>query len=197
MTTCPPFRLTRKKFIFSILIDAQRTRTFPSMSADTFAILEQCNLFTGLESSELKLIGEDATEETVPDGHVFFEVGDTGGTIYLVVDGAVRVARHGTEHDMELAQLGPGTVFGEMSFLDGNKTTAKISAVRPTVVLRINSESLHGILNAQPGIAAKFWRNYSTLLKGRLDATNELVEHYFDTVEVLRENPSAAAMLGQ
>jgi len=44
--------------------------------------------------------------------------------------------------------------------------------------------------------AARFWRNLAFELKHRLDRSNELVEHYVDLNQVLRENPTYADLLG-
>ena len=47
-----------------------------------------------------------------------------------------------------------------------------------------------------PILAAKLWRGLALALKRRLSRTNELVDHYVDLAQVLRDNPGYADLLG-
>ena len=48
--------------------------------------------------------------------------------IYLIEDGSVHIERHDPERTTPLAILAAGEFFGEMSFVDGAPTSAKVVA---------------------------------------------------------------------
>jgi hypothetical protein len=60
-------------------------------------------------------------------GDVLVEQGAAGDTLYLVLDGIVRVTVDG----QPVAELGPGAVLGERAALEGGVRTATVTAVTP------------------------------------------------------------------
>ncbi len=52
--------------------------------------------------------------------------------IFLIDSGSVRVERHDRGALVPLATLGPGEFFGEMSFVAGTPTSARVVADEPT-----------------------------------------------------------------
>lgn len=71
--------------------------------------------------------------ESHPPGTALAVEGETGGALYVLVDGIVGVSRYG----QELAQLGKGECFGEMSYLGGGPATASVRALSPVTLIRI------------------------------------------------------------
>ena len=159
-------------------------------------VLSQCAIFVGLTTDELELVVEGGKQYSVPEGHTFFDMGDSNESLYVVLSGSVRIERPGTETDVVLATLESGAIFGEMSFMDTSKTTAQVGAVEPTEVLELNSTDFHRILSDRPALAAKLWRNLASEFRDRLASTNNLVDFYADLSQVLRDNPRAASLLG-
>ncbi len=90
---------------------------------------------------------------------------------------------------MPLATLQAGQTFGEMSLMDGSRTTASVTANQPTEVLEVTREALDRLLGENLALSVKLWRNFAVDLKKRLARTNQLVDHYIDINQVLIENP--------
>ena len=66
-------------------------------------------------------------------GETLVEQGDEGRELFLILDGIVDVEVDGEE----VAELGPGTLLGEMALLEGGKRTASVYAttlVRAVVI---------------------------------------------------------------
>jgi CRP-like cAMP-binding protein len=158
--------------------------------------LSQCALFVELTPDELALIVGEARQYSVPKNHIFFDMGASNESLFVVLSGSVRIERPGTETDIELRRLSSGETFGEMSFIDRSKAIAKVSAVEQTEVLELNSTDFHRILSDQPAIASKLWRNLALDFKRRIAITTDLVDYYADLSQVLRDNPGAANLLG-
>src|ERR1700744_2817499 len=54
--------------------------------------------------------------------------GESARLMYFVVHGEVEVQKHDAERSVSLAKLGPGSMFGEMSFWDGAPASADVLA---------------------------------------------------------------------
>jgi hypothetical protein len=67
----------------------------------------------------------------VEAGTVIVAQGDVGADLFLLLDGVLAVDVDGTE----LGQLGPGTVLGERSSLEGGRRTSTLRAVTPCKVV--------------------------------------------------------------
>jgi CRP-like cAMP-binding protein len=75
-----------------------------------------------------------------------------------------------------------------MSFMDGSRTTATVTAVEPTNVLEITRETVDRLIDEKPNMAAKLWRNFALDLKHRLTKTNDLIDQYIDINQVLLQD---------
>jgi len=76
-------------------------------------------------------------EMHVPKGATIFEQGDPGQEMYLVADGRVRLTIGSGEHRKQIALLGPGEFFGELSLLADAPRNATAEAAEDTVLLAI------------------------------------------------------------
>ena len=157
--------------------------------------IQRCVLFDDLTQDELRSLFREGKEYLVPENHVFFDMGTLNDSMYVILSGSVRVELPGAEVDVELAVLESGDIFGEMSVIDSSRTTARVSTVEPTVVLEFNRSDFNRVLTHRPELATKFWRNIALEFKRRLTSTDELVEHYADLSEMLRDKPAVANLL--
>jgi len=97
------------------------------------AFLEPAEEIEILESAAIK---EFDSGQLVLDQNVHLKA------IFLIEHGAVRVERCEGDQTVPLALLEAGEFFGEMSFIDGTPTSARIIANAPTR-LRIVEEAMH------------------------------------------------------
>jgi branched-chain amino acid transport system substrate-binding protein len=88
-------------------------------------------------------------------GEAILHAGTAGDSMFVVHSGTVSIRIHdaGEGGPHEVAQLGPGTVFGEMALLTGEKRTADVVALTDVVTLEIVKDSLHPILQSNPELA--------------------------------------------
>ena len=69
---------------------------------------------------------------------VLIEQGAPGGSIYLILDGMLRVA----VDDEDIAELGPGAIVGERAVLEGGVATATVTTRTPTKAAKISADAL-------------------------------------------------------
>jgi len=73
---------------------------------------------------------------------LILQEGEPGDAWFLVYDGACTIERHGRE----LATLGRGAFFGELSVLDGAPRSASVRAQAPSILLRFPARALNQLL---------------------------------------------------
>lgn len=111
-------------------------------------------LFEVLEPQERAALVKEMDLEAHDEGSVIISEGDTGGSMYVIAQGEVKVYTRGTagSGSVYLAKLGEGDFFGEVSVLTGKPRTATITASRPTELLRLDKEKLDNALATFPRI---------------------------------------------
>ena len=122
--------------------------------------LEAMPLFRGCTPKELERIDGLTCTSEVPAGTMLCRQGQFGREAFIVISGQARVAIDGAE----IAALGPGSFFGEMSVLDGNRRAATVEALTPMRVLVLSTQDLNFLLDDVPGVA----RRMLAALSGRL-----------------------------
>src|SRR5581483_270686 len=81
-------------------------------------------LFSSLSRKALASVGKRADEVTVPAGKVLTAEGKPGHEFFLILDGQAVVSRGGRD----IAHLGSGQYFGELSLLDRGPRSATVTA---------------------------------------------------------------------
>src|SRR5690606_8531667 len=106
-------------------------------------LLKTLYLFKDLGESEIDIIKNTASLETFQTGDEVFSQGDRAKALYVIQSGAVKISQTPESGDtIEIPRLGPGSHFGEMSFLDGEARSATASAIEPTEIVEINYDKL-------------------------------------------------------
>jgi CRP-like cAMP-binding protein len=85
-------------------------------------------------------------------------------TVYLIADGKIRVTASGAE----LAQLGPGQVCGEMSFLENAVASANATAEVDVETYALEWKDLTEVFELFPHLASRFYRSLAVNLSRRL-----------------------------
>jgi hypothetical protein len=91
-------------------------------------------------------------EVDYPDGAVIMEEGSRGRWIYIVLEGRIRVMKKTSKGMVCVDSLGPGEVFGEMVFLEGNEglRSASVIAQSEVKVGVLDTERLNADYQALP-----------------------------------------------
>jgi CRP-like cAMP-binding protein len=92
--------------------------------------------------------------------------------IFLIDSGSVRVERRDRGALVPLATLGPGEFFGEMSFVAGTPTSARVVADEPTRLKMIDQAVIDQMTKADPAFGARLYRSIAAILAERLRLTN-------------------------
>jgi CRP/FNR family transcriptional regulator, cyclic AMP receptor protein len=159
--------------------------------------MKAIQLFAGFDNAEIDAFVAAADRRSVPADHVFFAMGKLNSSLFIIRSGSVKVDRLGTSENIPLATLKAGQTFGEMSCMDGSRTTGTVTAQEPTEVFEISQAALDKLLAGNPALGVKLWRNIALALKQRLTSANEVIDQYVDINQVLLQDQSLRDYYGR
>lgn len=115
--------------------------------------LRRVELFSPLEQDEIDRLADALHPAPFTRGEVLTRQGAEAHWLYLVIAGdvAVRVAKDGI--DTEVARLGPGSFFGEMSLMTGEPRSATVVALTDVECYRLEAASFRDLLARRPPLA--------------------------------------------
>lgn len=128
-------------------------------------LLGACRLFAGVGPADLASLADHAVEVDFPADRVIARQGEIGTGFFVVVEGSVRVVRDGDE----LAVLGPGEFFGELSVLDGKPRVAQVVSIEDTRCLALASWDFEAELLAHPSLALAILRGLADRLRTKTE----------------------------
>jgi CRP/FNR family transcriptional regulator, cyclic AMP receptor protein len=134
-------------------------------SVDRLLFVRGVPIFQELRDDFLVRLASVMEELSFPAKHSIFTQGQEGRSLYIVVSGQVRVHIG----NQELAQLGPGTCFGEMSLFDAEPRSASVTSLAPSECLVLTQQQLYEAIEETPGIAVNIIR----LLSRRIRELNQ------------------------
>jgi CRP-like cAMP-binding protein len=112
--------------------------------------LKSVELFSQVPGEDLAQVALIASEELRDMGDDVFLEGDPGDSLYLVLEGKVRVHSGGKT----ISELGARECFGEMAILDAAPRSASVTAISDTSLLKVSREDFQDIMAEKPQIAS-------------------------------------------
>ncbi|HRD68076.1 MAG TPA: SulP family inorganic anion transporter [Candidatus Competibacter sp.] len=101
--------------------------------------LAELDLCRDMKPAEISALADVLRPRALAGGERLFSAGDTGAELYIVLQGRVDIRLPATtDHFKRMAIYGPGTVFGEIAFLDPGPRAAEAVAVRSSELLVLN-----------------------------------------------------------
>lgn len=153
--------------------------------------LHELSLFVNLTPAELEIVDGLLHERHYLEGEVIFDEGEEGQAIYIIASGEVLISlpdhgngRHATQqggaspapsHPLRrqgdtgrVAQLGPGTFFGELALLDNSPRSAQARAASPCKLFVFFRDDFVGLLDTHARLASKISRQLACHLGARV-----------------------------
>ncbi len=115
--------------------------------------LDTIPLFSGIPREELVSVLTAVRPRKVSAGEVVVREGEPGDTLYLIVQGTLRVSTKGLGgEEVALAALGAGDFFGEVALLTGRARTATVSALTEADLLVLDRSTVDLLRARHPEI---------------------------------------------
>lgn len=135
-------------------------------------LLQGVYLFKTLSQKELGTVVALGQIQTFNEGDTVFIRGEPAKALYLIKYGSIKIQQSTETGDtLDVAILGAGSHFGEMALVDAEPRSATAVAAERTELFVIPYEKLNMVLNQDVELAAKFYREMTHFLCGRLRRT--------------------------
>ena len=118
--------------------------------------LADIDLFAGLDDVERARLAETCPEHLFGAGERIVRQGDAGQSMFVVLDGRVRVTLEPS--GQEVAVTSRGGFFGEMSMLTGDPRTATVSALDDALLVEISAERFRDLAVTRDGLVEQVSR---------------------------------------
>lgn len=113
------------------------------LTIEKVLILKSVPIFSSVPESQLVDLATIAETVEYDAGEIIMNQGDLGTSMYIVVDGKVRIFNK----DKELAEHGKRAVFGELAALDPEPRAASVQAIEDCTLMRLDGESLYDLMS--------------------------------------------------
>lgn len=110
-------------------------------------------------------------------GEVLTREGAEAHHLYLITKGRVSVRTKQASQDKEIAQLGPGQWFGEMSLLTGEPRSATIVALSEVECYRLHADAFRRLLERRSDLATTLATQLAERRVALLSSREQLADH--------------------
>ena len=111
------------------------------------------DIFAPLSAEQRLELAESARSALYAEGEAIVREGDQGSSMFVVRTGAATVTLAGA--DGEIARLGRGGFFGEMSLLTGEPRTATVTAATDCELLEIGADAFRRVVLPDPAVVER------------------------------------------
>lgn len=133
-------------------------------------VLGRAPLFAALDPDASRALRAEFGRRRLGRGDALFHEGEPGETLFVVVEGKVKLSRAASDgRENLLAVMGPGDMFGELSLFDPGPRTATAVALTDTTVASLTHDALTPWLQERPEVSEQLL----AALARRLRRTNE------------------------
>lgn len=135
-------------------------------------LLQKIFIFRNLDFNEANALLEICHPEHRSKGDLIIEENAVGQALYLIKEGSVRVYKDPEEAGKNLAVLGQGEMFGEMSLIEDSLTSANVKAESNVELEVIHRSDFEKLLAQNEALALKIYKSFCTALSERLRKTS-------------------------
>ncbi|OGH55968.1 MAG: hypothetical protein A3I06_13015 [Candidatus Lindowbacteria bacterium RIFCSPLOWO2_02_FULL_62_12] len=152
--------------------------------------LKTIPVFSTIEPAILADLASIVEEKSFEAGGTVFKEGEEGDAMYAILEGAVKIVKRidpakGLSKD--LAILGAGDFFGEMSLIDRSPRSASVVAAGPATLVRVSRQAFQDLLEKSAITAANLLFGIIQTVSGRLRQTNAELVTLYETGKTIGE----------
>lgn len=155
---------------YTLAHDTQKGDTAMLSIVEKVIILKTVPMFSQTPDNVLADVAGLLDEVDASENETVFNKGDRGDSLYIIIDGKVRV------HDGErlLNYLGERDVFGEMALLDPEPRSASVTVVEPARFFRLDQAPFYDLMAERPEVAIGIIRMLTSRLRNRVSDIAQL-----------------------
>src|SRR6201982_694752 len=141
--------------IRTLHVERKKTPAVQEDQAEAFSILRGERLFECLSENQLDQMVKQARLKLFGRGEPVIEEGAAGDSMFVMLRGAANVFVSKNGSKIQVARLGAGDCFGEMSLLTGEPRSATVRADGDCYVMEIGKPVMAEVLSSSPNCMEK------------------------------------------
>jgi len=111
-------------------------------------LLKQVPLFSNLDQDQIEIIADTSERLQFAKDQTIIKQGESDNRLFIIADGVVSIELNQADGSKtELGRLGVGEFFGEMALMTGEPRTADASALRSTLLLVVQKQTIKNIFS--------------------------------------------------
>ncbi|CAO3416662.1 cyclic nucleotide-binding domain-containing protein [Azospirillum endophyticum] len=135
-------------------------------TASPGGILDGIVLFEDFTPEERSAVALRGRVFDVPAGTVLMREGDSAGSLYVLLEGTVRVLRDDPfGSQVEVGFRRAGDCFGEMALIDGGARSASVVAATAVTVFELERDLFLALISPSPDLLSKLLRKLSHMIR--------------------------------
>ena len=152
------------------------------------SVLKRLPSFRDFKMRELAALSDVLRLYQASEGTTVFLEGTTGRSCYVVVSGAVAITTELGARTVELGTLHAGSIFGEMSLLDGDPRSATCTVIQDAILAELDARTCTRLIQNERTLGLKLLSLMNESLIGAL----RLADLRLLRVQERAANPAAA-----
>lgn len=149
-------------------------------------LLSRVEILEPLSEEDLRGLLRQSADTHLQAGETFFTPEDTSERLFILKKGRVRIFRQSGARELTLAEIEPGTIFGEMALTAQRLRGSYAQAMEPSILISMSRADLEHIIEENPQVGTRLVH----LLSERLRSYEERMEDL-----TLKETPARLANL--
>lgn len=144
-------------------------------------LVENIALFKNFSKKDRKKICEMCKLIKFKEGQIIFNEGERDDSLYIILNGRVKILKSRTDKNILLAELNKGDFFGEMEILHPSRSGRTASAVASSdaELLKITKQEIDKAIKNSRLYAFKLVHFFAKVLCERLRRMDEAYTHLF------------------
>lgn len=134
-------------------------------------------IFGQLNNQDVEWLAENGRKIRLAKSEELVSKGNESHHLYIILEGSLAVMNN----SIKFASIGSGEVVGEMSFLDGRKTSATVKAETDCIVYSILTTRIKDKIKTDEGFGLRLYRALALFLTERLRFANS--RNYDENIE--------------
>ena len=131
--------------------------------------------FKFLRPAEWEILLNKSEQRMYKPEEVILKQGDKPSGIYIMQKGKAKVVKEQFGFMLAIAEYGPGSIFGEMSFIESEVANTAVVAEDMCGVVIVGHALVQEIIGQNPGFYGRFFQSLAYILSQRLRATTGMV----------------------
>jgi CRP/FNR family transcriptional regulator, cyclic AMP receptor protein len=135
-------------------------------------LLSRVEILEPLSEEDLRGLLRRSLDTHLQAGETFFTPEDTTENLFILMKGRVRIFRTAGSRELTLAEIEPGTIFGEMALTAQRIRGAYAQALEPSILITMTRADLEHLMLNKPQVGIRI----THLLSERLHSYEERME---------------------